>query len=223
MRREIRKVKAESWFIFQEELGMMASVLCLGEVNFSFTSTTMELSLRCCVQWSKRPKSHPPFNIRSAMTKLNSGHRLFKMLLDMNCGNCLGSGDFLDFHIWRTQQYIVRVQCDHSNRKRSRTIRWGMWIPLWTTQCFCLQHIDTCVGPYRQKLWNLIVFPRSLLCLRQLCVWYLFFILRYLYSSSFTSAVLEMPSTCSAPSLWHFLKGVWQEKCPDFGQAALLC
>ena len=57
-----------------------------------------------------------------------------------------------------------------SNKEISGVFRWGVEIT-----CFCLQHNDTGIGPYHLKLpWHL--------CLRLLCAWLLFFILRYGYT-----------------------------------------
>ena len=83
------------------------------------------------------------------------------------------SGHFLefDFHIWRT-----------GGAAGGRT--WRMNPAVQRSVLLFTAHPHG-VGPHHQKLWNLLVFPSWRL--RLLRVWLLFFILRYLCSSSFTS------------------------------------
>ena len=83
------------------------------------------------------------------------------------------SGHFLefDFHIWRT-----------GGAAGGRTWRMN---PAVQRSVLLFTAPPHGVGPHHQKLWNLLVFPSWRL--RLLRVWLLFFILRYLCSSSFTS------------------------------------
>ena len=83
------------------------------------------------------------------------------------------SGHFLefDFHIWRT-----------GGAAGGRTWRMN---PAVQRSVLLFTAPPHGVGPHHQKIWNLLVFPSWRL--RLLRVWLLFFILRYLCSSSFTS------------------------------------
>ena len=83
------------------------------------------------------------------------------------------SGHFLefDFHIWRT-----------GGAAGGRTWRMNSAVERSVLLFTAPPHG---VGPHHQKLWNLLVFPSWRL--RLLRVWLLFFILRSLCSSSFTS------------------------------------
>ena len=83
------------------------------------------------------------------------------------------SGHFLefDFHIWRT-----------GGAAGGRTWRMN---PAVERSVLLFTAPPHGVGPHHQKLWNLLVFPSWRL--RLLRVWLLFFILRSLCSSSFTS------------------------------------
>ena len=83
------------------------------------------------------------------------------------------SGHFLefDFHIWRT-----------GGAAGGRTWRMN---PAVQRSVLLFTAPPHGVGPHHQKLWNLLVFPSWRL--RLLRVWLLFFILRSLCSSSFTS------------------------------------
>ena len=83
------------------------------------------------------------------------------------------SGHFLefDFHIWRT-----------GGAAGGRTWRMN---PAVQRSVLLFTARPHGVGPHHQKIWNLLVFPSWRL--RLLRVWLLFFILRSLCSSSFTS------------------------------------
>ena len=95
-----------------------------------------------------------------------TGNISLKLFLDINSKTCpvnwvQASSEFA-FQLWRSSEIAV--------------------------ERFSLQHMDTGVNPYCQKLWNLLVLARW--HLRLLRVWHLFFILRNLYSCSFLDNLL---------------------------------